>query len=63
MLECLSVRDEGALRLTAKGNINITKLNDVFWERITQFPTISTIISEFIIIGTGLTTTTNIGNG
>lgn len=30
MLECLSGRDEGALRLSAKGNINITKLNDVF---------------------------------
>ena len=45
MLECLSGRDEGIFQsLSAKGNFNISKLNDGSRERISQFPTISTII-------------------
>ena len=45
MLDCLFGPEvEGALSLSSKGIFNISKLNDVSWERITQSPTISAII-------------------
>ena len=38
MLECLSGQDEGALSLSAKGNFNISKLNDVSGKGLVSFP-------------------------
>ena len=61
MLECLSGQDEGALSLSAKGNFNISKLNDVSGKGLVSFPQYPLLlVNSPSRERVGLTITTNV---